>query len=151
MPFARRCPQAATPAFRCGWLSLGLSSRIGVLAHPPHGAAQKGCVLCAVMMRPPLSCGHFCKGAFSRSKQKGENAAPAGGSIYPKGEYLGNELGFQPAAHFLVNTGMRVAALVVHRPGGQHGNISLIVFQHRMDGFHIAARCFLYHLSLIHI
>ena len=86
------------------------------LGAPVARLGAKGmCPLCcydaaAVILRA------FLSRCFQPEQAERGNAAPVSGSIYPKGEYLGNELGFQPAAQFFIHTQMGVAAFVVQFP-----------------------------------
>ena len=52
------------------YLSLGISSRIYVMAHQPPSSAQKERTRFAYDA-PPFSCGHICQGASDRNEERG--------------------------------------------------------------------------------
>lgn len=128
VPFARRRPQTAAPAFRLG----GCRS-----AYPPGYVSwrtrrmarrKRDVSFVAVMMPRRYLARIFVKERKAGDMRKGGlYAAPAIGSVHPKGQNFCNELRFQPAPQIFVYAQMRIAVLVVKLAHRQSGNVALKV------------------------
>ena len=69
--FCASSPASCHTCFTARYLSLGISSRIYVMAYQPPSSAQKERTRFAYDA-PPFSCGHICQGASGRNEERGD-------------------------------------------------------------------------------
>ena len=75
--FCASSPASCHACFTARYLSLGISSRIYVMAYQPPSSAQKERTRFAYDA-PPFSCGHICQGASDRNEERGKNTFLSG-------------------------------------------------------------------------
>lgn len=68
--FCASSPASCHTCVTARYLSLGISSRICVMAYQPPSSAQKERTRFAYDA-PPFSCGHICQGAWDRNEERG--------------------------------------------------------------------------------
>ena len=69
--FCASSPASCHTCVTARYLSLGISSRIYVMAYQPPSSAQKERTRFAYDA-PPFSCGHICQGASGRNEERGD-------------------------------------------------------------------------------
>ena len=75
--FCASSPASCHTCVTARYLSLGISSRIYVMAYQPPSSAQKERTRFAYDA-PPFSCGHICQGASDRNEERGKNTFLSG-------------------------------------------------------------------------
>ena len=110
--FCASSPASCHTCVTARYLSLGISSRICVMAYQPPSSAQKERTRFAYDA-PPFSCGHICQGASDRNEERGEHVSVRRQLSHAECEQLGNEFRFQPAPQFFIHAEMGISVLVV--------------------------------------